>query len=768
MSAAHPIIPVAREHVEDLSSLIQPLWELDTLPPLGMAGLPWLALQGLQPGQWQAPLLGSTSFMVVCTSRRAHLVDDFITWATGLPDTRTYLVGPEDWAGSLSGQALLKHGNPRLLVRLGAEPPGDWILADQGRAGWLMVGPPGGARSWVIQLDASLARSLFEASTHLFWHHTAREAVPDTQGPARFAACLPSPYPRSGAPRIALSSGELWLDAGSDAPLLSDAELVVEPGPARDDGAPRLLVTPPAPEAFGRVEALASQGTQVVWFDQQLPRLALTNQRMVLALEEGPLRLHLRFGAKDALRTRQALERWASQGAWRFHPRRAFRDVRGLVRTAGSPMERQVHDEVPLQLGDLTANELASFNEVRPSSWPPAPELARQVRYHWRVLPPRAPRGHRPAQLCLQWSALDEFVSRRVEQLRARLDKVEQDEKAEGLLARLAGLVARWGEVRSRRSKLRRELDEIAEQPLSKRPIEEAPALLARLLTQEEVLSGLEAECRKQVADEERRVEEERQRQLHDEGVAQAKDRYAQLQQQREVLSGALEAGRVTLDGLKADRERLIEELERARHAEEVNQSKARLTELEVLIVQEREKVAGLQEQFAKAGEEASKEARKGWKRDLHASEEKLKRLGSEADGLRRRIEAPFAREARRAGQLSDSRLDELAASQKRFGEEQAERERRAAELDKAMAECSLVIEKPFQFLFTPRAIPAAWKAASSKPPAIPNEALPEVGSLVEHDGRRYLAVSNWVQAERARPVALRLKAQLVAADPAV
>ncbi len=70
-------------------------------------------------------------------------------------------------------------------------------------------------------------------------------------------------------------------------------------------------------------------------------------------------------------------------------------------------------------------------------------------------------------------------------------------------------------------------------------------------------------------------------------------------------------------------------------------------------------------------------------------------------------------------------------------------------------------------FRFQPPVRPAAPKRkdAPPKPVPLPGEPLPEVGELLEHGERRYLAVRTWEEASRAKDEADRLGAKLVAVE---
>ena len=70
--------------------------------------------------------------------------------------------------------------------------------------------------------------------------------------------------------------------------------------------------------------------------------------------------------------------------------------------------------------------------------------------------------------------------------------------------------------------------------------------------------------------------------------------------------------------------------------------------------------------------------------------------------------------------------------------------------------------ERPVQ---RPARIPPPPLPEGGPAPPIPGEVVPEIGDLVEHNGRRYLAVSFWEQVQAAIPVAQRVDAELVATN---
>jgi len=74
-----------------------------------------------------------------------------------------------------------------------------------------------------------------------------------------------------------------------------------------------------------------------------------------------------------------------------------------------------------------------------------------------------------------------------------------------------------------------------------------------------------------------------------------------------------------------------------------------------------------------------------------------------------------------------------------------------------------LIAGESFAFTPPPR-LEGPKLPQDTEAPAVPSEALPELGELFEHQGQRYLAVKTWEQVRQAMPVAGRLKATLVSA----
>jgi hypothetical protein len=757
MTRRGPIQAELRERLDDRSGQTLALWERDSTPT-SAGEPPWRHVDALAPAEWQKVLQGARSVVVACTSRHPPWMREAIAWSSQKARLRTYLLGPERWVSSPELQTLVKQGAPRLLTRLGAEPPADWIVAD-GERGWLVLGAPGEARRWVLGLDPGLARSLHETFVHLFWHQSRHESAPG----GRFRDSLPAPFPGPSEAVRPLARGQLVLRPRQAEPLLADAECVVEPLAAPVQGTPHLLMSPPGRGDFPRLAGHVDQGTQVAWLDAALPRLALTRRRMVVELGEGPDRLRLEFEASDAIQMMNALETWAGPGAWRFHPARALRDVRGPVWLEGKAEAQPVQDELTVEQGEVPVADLFALDTGAPAKWQEPPALARRVRYRWKTLPPLLPKGAQSAKLVREWEQLDSHVENRARTVAESLERMEREEGERGLLARLTGLVQSWKNVGSRRKRLRLALDEVREQPLSKRPAE-AARLVASLEAQEKELTELARFCQEQEEQEELRLAEEAQQAQHTHRVEEARRRREGLETEHGGLRTQSTEKRKALLGMEDAYQALTERAARAEHDARVEQARQQLAEGQARLDVETQRRQELQSVLETLAQNASKQERKRRKAELHEQEDALKRLQSGLDQYRLQADSPFRPGTLPVGTDPErNRVEaQLQSLRKEIAALENEEQRTQKEIDARAKEEA----EPFVFRPPPRPARAGRKQAPTPGPVlIPKEPLPGRGVLWEHGGRRYLVVSTWEDAEGARADAVRLEAQLVTVE---
>jgi hypothetical protein len=487
---------------------------------------------------------------------------------------------------------------------------------------------------------------------------------------------------------------------------------------------------------------------------------------MVLELAEGPNRLHLDFEAQDAIRMMNMLELRARNGAWRFYPARALRDVRGPVWLEGATAEQQVHEQLDIDLGRILAPELLALEAVTPMEWREPGDLGRRIRYQWKVVPPSPPPGARPAELSRRWEQLDTHAEGRANTTLTRLEAMEQEERDRGLLARLAGLLPRWSDVTARRKRLRHALDEIREQPLSRRP-SEASRLMSLLEAQEKELGELERFCRDAEEQEELRVSEEQQRSRHAEQVQEARLKHERLASELEQLHSQLAEKQAELSSTEAEVTARNDQLARATHEARKNKALEQLAETQKKLQQHEQLRSKAQEAQVLLPEGTSKEERKRQKAELHKVEETLKRLQSEEKKYQRDAEAPFQMEAERVE--PDAGLKALTARRHTLSQELTKLAQQETQRKAELEACAKQLDTPFRFQPPQTPVkPGRKQAAVPKQVPIPEEPLPELGQLLEHAGQRYLTVSTWEQATRAKADADRLEAILVAVESTV
>lgn len=744
MMRSGPIQPEQVEHTVDRGAAVLALWEKG---PGGSVDLPWQDA-GQLDRQTLTPVVASAStlsLVVGATLPSRALLDAVLDEVR--PACRLYVYGDRALEADTALTTRLGTLSDRVLVRLGHCPPADWLVADGGKDGLLVIGPSAAARRWVVPVDGPLARSVFEAFRHLFWFHAAREALPDASGAVAFRSPLPAPYDHA-SDDLPLPSGRLVVGGNVEDPV-PDAELRVSPIHA-DPGRARVIFVPPsegpinggagAPTSLDVPRSLAGRGHSVVWTDLGVPRTTVTRQRFVMELVEAPIALQLEWSRGAAVDLFHRLERASAAPVWSFHPSRPLRAIRGAVLPENATKEQQVQARVTIDAGRVTA-PLLGFDEARPSRLPDPPPLALEVNYHWTRVPTPLPPGARPAELVRAWIAVDEWASRAVDDCRRALDKLDEQE---GLLGRLRRWLPSRDEAVLERRRLRDEVDELGEARPSQAPdqggerlrrIQSAAARLNTLLgsTHASRQAAEDAQAEEAQRDAwQTRVDTAREKlkavrsKLAENEAAQASAQ-ADVQAAESVLSEAVEAlrrGRIAR--LAADREGLQAELDAAKAAQD---------ELE-----------------SKHGGRPPKAERKAASRRVHQAEQALAQ--NERDVAAAASWAPPSdATAGESGLLADAQraLARLHAEANTLGSEAKALERAAEEA----------------FRFDP---PARLRAPASlevpAPPPTPKEAPPELGDLYEHERRRFLAIKTWEQLRRADPVARRLQAELVVAPP--
>ncbi len=150
---------------------------------------------------------------------------------------------------------------------------------------------------------------------------------------------------------------------------------------------------------------------------------------------------------------------------------------------------------------------------------------------------------------------------------------------------------------------------------------------------------------------------------------------------------------------------------------------------------------------------------------ELASAEAREAELADEANGL----------EARLPDAESKEKMD-LQAQQKRNGDERKKHAERLKKLRYDLKKHEDDVSRPFTFNATKRETKAQQPRGQRFVPAgtpsrslsvVPEDALPEVGSLCTHKGQRYLIIHAWEHLDAGERAAARLSAQLVAPEDA-
>ena len=740
-----PIRPEPAKERFDRRAEVLPLWERGGDADVD---LPWP--EASSPGALDdvQPLLAKarSAVLVVGTTKTSIELLDAVLRRLAAP-CRLYVYGDR----ALEADDALVHRlvgmGDRVLVRLGHPPPADWIVTDQGRTGRLVMGATSRDRRWVVPVEDSLARSLFEAFRTLFWFHASREALPDTDGKVAFREPLDAPFKSPGAD-LPLAAGQLRFDGDLD-DQVRDAEVRISPD-ASDPGRAGVLFMPPAGcpadgGAYGPVDLalpmkLCRRGHRVIWADTGLPRTAVTHQRMIVDLVEAPIALQLEWPHGGAIDLCHRLDRTAQHPSWEFHPKKRLGDVKGQVLLEGSKRPEEIIPSVSLNADDVEAS-LREFDSARPARFPDIPPLALEAIVQWRRVPAALPAGAREAEIVRGWKAVDEWAARTVESCRIVLDELEDRE------GKWTTQLRRWlpsgdGNASAQeRGQLRDEIDEIGESLPSKMADEAKKRMerLARIAVRLNELRRTDHDDRQAAEDAKEKEAQESawKRRIRKAGneqkevrsrLAENEEAQGRAREEHQTVQAALDTvvaskRQERKDFLDQERVRLEAELEAARSHRESREV------------------------------QSSKPARKEAGRRVRDAEKEITRNKRDRENI-----ADWAPPRAELGDAS-TRLSEAEREISRLRTEAGSLSEEDEKIARATSE-EFRFEKPERL-----PVPSADEVGS--PPRIPAEAPPELGELHEHRKERFLAIRTWEQLEPAEPVAARLDARLVVAASA-
>lgn len=585
---------------------------------------------------------------------------------------------------------------------LGAEA-GSWCVRGAGGLAW-----GAGAR---LTLDAALARAAHALFTDLWWY----EAAAEWRG-GRRAPLEPSPF--GADERADLRDAPVRLETGAR-DRARDARLLVAPRTLPGVRPPTVLTRPHAVDAATLAE-WARAGTRVLGLeaDRALPALAIAPRRCVVGLPAGARTLRIEIA--DAAFAAAAGHHVESLATWRLQVDQRLGDVAGPVWLPGEAPRRTVARQTRT-LAPVVAPLDARFPDAQPTARPAPDPLALEVADAWRVEPPRLPAGAAQDALHREWARLDDAVQVRARQASAAL-AAEAPGVARALLDQLTGRQALEGQRRA----LNDEAKALAEVAPSERA-EEAAERCRRLIALE---AEVEAWRRARGA----AIDEARQREAHAARVAEAQARCAALEAGRAPLDATLRAARVDLAAAEA--------------AWSAARDGARAGAIERVAAALAEAVEAAEQALGSMGSGSSsrkKNKRRQAAQDVVAKARAAAEAGPTAADIEEAIDAdPAVRSARAA---HDTARRAAAGADAAW-----------ADAQRALADARAAADAPL--VLRPRAEASA--PAPAPLPPVPAEALPAVGALHRHEGRRLLAIRTWHQVPQARLDAARLGAELV------
>lgn len=714
------------------------LWEQGTPAPVELA---WSDADKLTPDEIREALAGARSAaLVVGTAPESRrLLEATLLNLAG--DARLYAYADRTLENDRTILRRLTDMATRVLPRLGPRPPADWLVVDRGRAALLLLGPDADRRRWSMRLDGSLARALFDAFAALFWHHAAREFLPDQAGVAAWRTPLHAPFPAPG-PHVRLAAGDLYVGTAGQDPIV-DAELRVTPRHA-DPGPARRIVLPPrttdAAVDLGLPNRLTQRGSQVRWTDLGLPPTAITRERMRMDLAADAMTLSLEWPRGDAVDCLHRITRATDRPAWQFHPHRSLVEIQGQVLLHGADAAHPVEASVTRTLHDVSAPLLA-FDAAAPAQLPEPPPLAREVVHRWRRVPVEAPAGARTAELVERWRKIDEWAAARVDRLRAALQPTPTEQ---GLLARLS----RWLPGRDAAAKQRRRLLEDVEELGDGRPSED-PAHAADRLRELEARTADVERLLHATHDQHQRAEdaaaEELQRSQWQARIDAAAANLAHTREQLAAAESAHGAAARDLASAEATRAAAVDHQRQARRAELA----AAQGDMTAELAETRRALDLLKE---KHGDRPPKQERQPLTRKQQDLEKKLAQARQDLEAVARWSPPPaLLADVDAAVQRARQAVEDAARITRGLQDRRRGYEAEHAEV--------------FRFLPPTRLQPPPLVESAAAPP-VPTEAPPELGELRELKGQRYLGVSTWEQVPLAAPIAQRLNAELVVLPP--
>ncbi len=413
MTRTGKIGPVERERIESrLDETLPPCWIRREGAPLPAIFEP---AEKLTP-QVLAEVVGDGEFVCVALSSRSSALGRQLLAGCLERARRTYLHAPSFGASDEEKKQLRsKH----LLVRTGGGLDCDLVVGERGKHALLVLHAPGSLDVGWMRLSGEASAAAFQLFLQAFW-----SAPNEALGGTSFKPSLDAPCEVPAAPEEHLVQGKQpsWANRATLA-VAYGADDLEALGVTKTD----CLLTPAMP-SFAFVRTVEARAEKVRADDGlRLPPLVHGEEGLRLLVGRGeqglPLVLELPSVTAGLDHALQELP-----GAARIRYEKAVKvgEADGDVLLENSSF-RSPSDEVVVDAGAVRVGSFEEIETAGPVHLPAADPLSRQVRWHWRVLPPAPPANATEAKLVGAWRAFDAWVEARGRQIERDLTEFESD-----------------------------------------------------------------------------------------------------------------------------------------------------------------------------------------------------------------------------------------------------------------------------------------------------------------------------------------------------
>ena len=425
---------IEKSKTVDQSKKIISVWEKNSNPELlNMTAVGWKDICSFDYNNLEKKLRKSKILSIVVGDTqpsRNFLEALFTLLKKQASSARIYLYAEQKLERFIS--QLQKQHTLNILVRLGARPPADWIVFEQGNDAFLIAGQTDSERSFGIFTQQDISVSLFQSFYFLFWFTACQEAFGDQQGQLDFGAPLPAPFPPPADLKATdLRAGRLQLMLQFTP--IRQTEIVVVPELSSGLRARKIVAPPlrkwsspqPAPLQKEIPVTLSQAGSELVWFQHKLPQISLSYERCVLDLNGSAISLRLEWGKAQAIQLHHCLSAACSRPDWKFYPVHQLGKIKDDILIPGRTKIQHVRPQESIQLDNWESP--VSLPYTPPARiLPSPPALTIRTTYRWTESPESLPARASKDPIYKDWREIDEWARTNLNTIASTLSRLQK------------------------------------------------------------------------------------------------------------------------------------------------------------------------------------------------------------------------------------------------------------------------------------------------------------------------------------------------------